>query len=978
MFHGMNDPQRTLGQGRLPRVGLVPGGPVRVVARDRAERLRDLMRRPDLERMEERFLLSISVTGQDIFPTEGQTFSGQVGTLTDTSFSTNSTNYSVEISWGDGTSSTGSATFSGTSAGGSQFAINGTHVYADEGTENASILVTDNATSPPETASGPFTATVNDADTTLTGRTGSSFGRLEGQPLFNGVDGVVASFDNPNSGTPATDFIATIDWGDGTTTPGTVVPRPASTITGLPAGFDVRGQHIYTEESNPNIGFAMVVRLSDDPPSTATATVTNSVFVGEIHNLTPGAPATLSATERQPLVGSVGTFTDFGNPFNNAGDFTIEIDWGDGMVTDGTVTALGTVMGTISGTVVTGEQYRVDGSHTYADEGTFPIHFRVIDENGVLADTSATPGRVSIAEGDELTPAGASVTTPLTQFPQGIMAQFTDTDAFSRLPSTNTADDFVATIDWGDGTTTAGTVSGSGPTGNGQFRVTGSHTYAAPGQFMARITLADDPPGTASATQTLGVTVSPLIVRNTNNDGPNSLRGVIAEATALKGGTITFAIPGPGPFTIHLATPLPPITVPVTIDGTTQPGFAGTPIVVLDGSGAGSNADGLTLDGGNSTVKGLVINGFGNAGVVLEVQGGDAVEGNDIGTDVTGTSAVPNFQGVVILGTSNNRIGGTTLGQRNLISGNTSTGIQIFNNQTIFDAVDTPPPPLQSTPATNNVVQDNLIGTDAGGTAPLPNGQGIFINDASDNTIGGAAPGLGNVISGNKSIGIQVLGEHATGNAILGNAIAGNPLGVYIYAPQGANFTDEPAGNVRIRPLADGPNVERVVPRIQGGQVTGADVIFTTYMNRDRAQYTPNYIISLAGGANAFNPVTSAVYDSVNRTVHLTFTRPMSPNTTYQIRIIGTGPNGLTDRVGNHLDGNLLLPPIRGGSDFATTFRGTTELQTTQVTIRPTRARKMSNPKGVQKPHKISGKAVDALLGQGHGIRARRAPIRHR
>ncbi|HMB03892.1 MAG TPA: right-handed parallel beta-helix repeat-containing protein, partial [Isosphaeraceae bacterium] len=504
--------------------------------------------------------------------------------------------------------------------------------------------------------------------------------------------------------------------------------------------------------------------------------------------------------------------------------------------------------------------------------------------------------------------------------------------------------------------------------GNASF----SAVLTAPLQAGRFITATATDPGNNTSEFSADATLSFTLI-NTNNSGRGSLRQAILNANAVPGlNTIDFSIPGAGVHSIALTSALPPITDPVTIDGTTQPGFQGKPIVVLDGRGAGLNADGLTIDGGNSTVKGLVIQGFDGAGVVLEVQGGDAVEGNYIGTDATGTSAAPNNQGVVILGTSNNRIGGTTLGRRNVISGNTSAGIQIFNNQTIFDSVDTPPAPLQSTPATNNLVQNNLIGTDAGGTDPLPNGQGIFIDDARDNTIGGAAPGLGNVISGNKSIGVQVLGEHATGNAILGNAIAGNPLGVYLYAPQGANSTDEPAGNVRIRPLAGGPNVERVVPRIQGGQVTGADVIFTTYMSRDRAQFAPNYIISVAGGANAFNPVTSAVYDAVNRTVHLTFTRPMSPTTTYQIRIIGTGPNGLTDRVGNHLDGNLLLPPIRGGSDYATTFRGTTELQTTQVTIGPTKARKTNQTKGVQKPRTISGKAVDAPLGQGHGIRARR------
>ena len=78
------------------------------------------------------------------------------------------------------------------------------------------------------------------------------------------------------------------------------------------------------------------------------------------------------------------------------------------------------------------------------------------------------------------------------------------------------------------------------------------------------------------------------------------------------------------------------------------------------------------------------------------------------------------------------------------------------------------------------VVQGNLIGTNAGGTAAIPNGHdGIFINDAPNNTIGGTAAGAGNLISGNGSVGIQLFGTLTSGNVIQGNALgldaAGRP-----------------------------------------------------------------------------------------------------------------------------------------------------------------------------------------------------------
>ena len=82
--------------------------------------------------------------------------------------------------------------------------------------------------------------------------------------------------------------------------------------------------------------------------------------------------------------------------------------------------------------------------------------------------------------------------------------------------------------------------------------------------------------------------------------------------------------------------PLPAATDPVMIDGTTEPGFPGRPVVTLDGSHESTGGDGLVLLGGQSTVRGLVITNFGGYGVVLSQGGGDTVEGNYIGVDITG------------------------------------------------------------------------------------------------------------------------------------------------------------------------------------------------------------------------------------------------------------------------------------------------------------------------------------------------------
>jgi hypothetical protein len=269
-------------------------------------------------------------------------------------------------------------------------------------------------------------------------------------------------------------------------------------------------------------------------------------------------------------------------------------------------------------------------------------------------------------------------------------------------------------------------------------------------------------------------------VTNTNDTGAGSLRQAILDANSSPGTqTIAFNIPGAGVQTIAPTSALPTITDPVIIDGTTQPGFAGSPLIELNGANAGADVNGLVLDAGSSTIRGLVINrfaarSFGSpntpTGIVLQGNGGNnMIEGNFIGTDATGTVALANGAGVHIRArSSNNVIGGVTIGARNLISGNGGTGIVIggdpnFNN------------------TTGNQVRGNFIGTDVTGTRALGNtGGGVSIVAMSNNTIGGTTTGARNVISANGGDGISFFG--GSGNSIRGNFIGTqmdgvNPLG---------------------------------------------------------------------------------------------------------------------------------------------------------------------------------------------------------
>lgn len=250
-----------------------------------------------------------------------------------------------------------------------------------------------------------------------------------------------------------------------------------------------------------------------------------------------------------------------------------------------------------------------------------------------------------------------------------------------------------------------------------------------------------------------------LVVTTTADAGAGSLRQAILDANANPGlDIVSFNILPSGIQTIAPVSPLPVITDPLTIDGTTQPGWASAPIVELAGGGAGVGANGLEIHAGSSLVKGLVINGFGGSGVLITLNGGDVISGNYIGSDTSGTVASANADGVTVDVASGNTIGGSAPGSGNLISGNLNDGLNIGSG-------------------TGNHVEGNHIGTDVSGTGALGNqNDGVFIASASATRIGGTAVGSRNVISGNYVNGIEIVGS-ATGTQVEGNFIGANVNG---------------------------------------------------------------------------------------------------------------------------------------------------------------------------------------------------------
>jgi hypothetical protein len=325
---------------------------------------------------------------------------------------------------------------------------------------------------------------------------------------------------------------------------------------------------------------------------------------------------------------------------------------------------------------------------------------------------------------------------------------------------------------------------------------------------------------------------STFLVTTTDDAGAGSLRQAILDANATPGpNEIDFAIGDGGAQTIRPTTALPQVTQTIIIDGSTQPDFAGSPLIDLDGTAVTPGASGLVIRADRSTIKGLAITNFlindpeepdsitpgllitgssnvvqgnylggGNArGVWIEsgssnlIGGMDDGEGNIIGGNGYGAFINPNSSGNVVQGNSmtgngvgvwdsgmQTLVGGTTAAARNLISRN-GAGIQL-------DGI-------------SARVQGNFIGTDATGTRALANGLGVEVIENA-NLIGGTEPGAGNLISGN-NIGVMLefgsvvqgnyIGTDVTGTQALGNGIGVSTEGT-AYALIGG--TEPGAGNL--------------------------------------------------------------------------------------------------------------------------------------------------------------------------------------
>ena len=272
---------------------------------------------------------------------------------------------------------------------------------------------------------------------------------------------------------------ASINWGDGTVTPGTV-NQQAGTVSGT---------HPYADDGT----YTVTVTVTDKDHSTVVNGQGSDTFKVTVNNVAPrvSAVADQNATEGSTLsLSPIATFTDVGQ----ADTHTASINWSDGSVTTSTVNQ---AAGTVS------------GSHAYADEGTYTVTVTVTDDDGG-SDSDSFKVSVSnvapsvIAGNDQVTNEGSFITLAPATFSDPAF------DCLTCVPTTT--EDFIATVDWGDGSsvlaadiTLVETLGGTGTPTTGTVTVQASHAYGDDGAYTVTVEVCDDDGGCGSNTLTVTV-----------------------------------------------------------------------------------------------------------------------------------------------------------------------------------------------------------------------------------------------------------------------------------------------------------------------------------------------------------------------------------------------------------------------------------------------------------------------------------------
>ncbi len=296
--------------------------------------------------------------------------------------------------------------------------------------------------------------------------------------------------------------------------------------------------------------------------------------------------------------------------------------------------------------------------------------------------------------------------------------------------------------------------------------------------------------------------------------------------------------------------------------GVNAPGTAGflsggvslinTGVSIGGGTGTGSSNN---LIGGTTAGARNVISGTQSHNIMLNDSDttGNVIQGNYIGTNATGTaSGSGTGNGITLLRTSGVTIGGTTTGAGNLISGNSGVGILITNESG----------PSRTIPST---IQGNLIGTNAAGTAAVTNSIGVQIAAGQKITVGGTAAGARNIISAGTNHGLVIqdsdnlvqgnfIGTDINGTAKLGNAGDGVIVsGLFGLTVTGVTIggTTAAARNIISGNGLNGIDLGAATTTVIQGNFIGTDVNGTGNLGNAQIGISLNSVNNTIGGVSA-------------------------------------------------------------------------------------------------------------------------------
>lgn len=349
-------------------------------------------------------------------------------------------------------------------------------------------------------------------------------------------------------------------------------------------------------------------------------------------------------------------------------------------------------------------------------------------------------------------------------------------------------------------------------------------------------------------------------------NGNCSLRAAIQNSNKAKGkDKVYFNIAGTGPQRIILNSTLPAIVEPIILDATTQPGYTyENSQIIVDGNGLSGNSEeegfyafGLMGNSSGSEIKGFTIGGF-DAGLYslafhLRNTGNHIITGNKIGVSADGMTKFPNFDGIYLESSHRNTIGGYLPEQRNIISGN-------VRGLTLDDSND------------NNII-GNYIGLNVSGTDTIQNNFGIYGGVDQRKRVGSYLAFSnnnkisGNVISGNKDIGVLIVGENdflssnLIGTDASGENILGNLHGIYLAAGKSHQIGAQNKPNIisgnqyGIRVGSSGLN--HISYNLIGTNITGE-----RELPNDFGVYIRNSNVNLSGGQTIENNIISGNKES--------------------------------------------------------------------------------------------------------------------